>query len=176
MPNSSDCPYKQGGLCQISSELAGLPVLVADDACAACQLQANPRAINRVTCSKAIHARQAAGLIPTRELLDCISPPKQGVGTELSKLIERTQSVLAYIGLAWLIPNSDTCGCNTTRSRLNAEEPETCLANVSQHVDDICSRWQQHVHFVRFIPLMRFIVAAYIRKAAENFRRQESVQ
>ena len=174
MPNASDCPYKQGGLCQISSELAGLPVLLADDACAACQLQANPRAINRVTCSKAIHARTAAGLIPSQELLDCINPPKQGVGTELAKLIERTQTVLAFVGLSWLIPNADRCGCDTARCRLNAQDPTACLANVRVHTNDIYARWQRHLKLVRFIPLVRLLIAAYIRRAADNYRRQES--
>lgn len=174
MRSVSDCSYKQDGLCQISSELADLPVLLADDACEACQLQPNPQAINRVTCSKAIHARKTAGLVPSQELLNCINPPKQGIGTELAKLIERTQLVLAYVGLAWLIPTSDRCGCDTARCHLNAQERTACLANVRAHADDIYTRWQQHLKWVRFIPLVRLLIAAYIRRAAENFRRQES--
>ncbi len=102
---TEQCPHSRDGLCQISTNLAGLPVPLAEDACNACQLQQNPRAVNRVTCSKAIHARTLAGHIPTEELLQCVQPPKDGVGTELERLIDRTRLFLAMIRLDWIITN-----------------------------------------------------------------------
>ncbi len=134
---TEQCPHSRDGLCQISTNLAGLPVPLAEDACNACQLQQNPRAVNRVTCSKAIHARTLAGLIPTEELLQCVQPPKDGVGTELERLIDRTRLFLAMIRLDWIIPTSEKCGCNAAKSRLNADGPTACVQNRRLHATEI---------------------------------------
>ncbi len=176
MSNEIDCPHKQDGLCQISTNLAGIPVPLADDACAACVLQKNPRTINRVTCSKAIHVQSISGLVPNQELLDCVNPPKQGVGTELERLIERTRSILAFVRLDWIVPTSVNCGCNATRSRMNADGPAACIANRQFHASDILERWEKHFPPIRFFPFTRSIIATYIRRAVQITRRKETSQ
>jgi hypothetical protein len=107
------------GYCQISTDLAQVPVPIAQDACAACILQSNPRSKNSVTCSKAIQYRTLVGMLPTPELLDCVKPPSSGVGTELETLIEKTRSFLRRVWLGWLIPPRVQCGCSTTRRLMN---------------------------------------------------------
>lgn len=171
-----DCPHKQDGLCQISTNLAGVPVPLADDACAACQLQANPRSVNRVTCSKAIHARTLAGLVPTEELLDCVNPPKQGVGTELERLIDRARFILAVVRLDWIIPSSQQCGCNATKSRLNTDGPTACIASRRLHAAEIYVRWSKHWRQARYVPFAHSLIAAFITRAAKNARHKESAQ
>jgi hypothetical protein len=99
MSNSKDCPHKVDGYCQISSDLAQVPVPIAQDACEACIQQSPPRAKNSVTCSKAIQYRTLVGMLPTPELLECIKPPTQGVGTELELLIEKTRRTLNWLCL-----------------------------------------------------------------------------
>jgi hypothetical protein len=173
---NQQCPHSKDGLCQISTKLAGLPVPLADDACNACELQVNPRSVNRVTCSKAIHARTLAGLIPTDELLQCVNPPTEGVGTELERLIDRTRQVLAMIRLDWIIPSSEACGCNTTKSRLNADGPTACLSNRRLHAAEIYDRWAKHWPQVRYLPFAQGLIAAFIVRAAINVRRKESTQ
>jgi hypothetical protein len=173
---TEQCPHSRDGLCQISTNLAGLPVPLAEDACNACQLQPNPRAVNRVTCSKAIHARTLAGLIPTEELLQCVQPPKDGVGTELERLIDRTRHFLAMIRLDWIIPTSERCGCNAAKSRLNADGPVACVHNRRLHATEIYGRWLKHWSGVRYIPLAHRLITAFIVRAAQNTRRKESTQ
>ena len=119
MSNSTDCPHNVDGYCQISSDLAQVPVPIAQDACAACIQQATPKAKNSVTCSKAIQYRTLVGMLPTPELLECIKPPTQGVGTELELLIEKTRRTLNWLCLGWLIPDKFNCGCHSTKSRMN---------------------------------------------------------
>jgi hypothetical protein len=170
------CPHSRNGLCQISTDLAGLPVLLAEDACSACQLQSHPRSVNRVTCSKAIHARTLAGLIPTEELLQCVNPPKHGVGTELEHLIDRARLFLAMLRLDWIIPPSEKCGCSTAKGRLNADGPTGCLSNRRSHATEIYSRWLSHWPHVRFIPFAHSLIAAFIVRAAKSTQRKESTQ
>lgn len=173
---TEQCPHSRDGLCQISTNLAGLPVPLAEDACNACQSQQNPRTVNRVTCSKAIHARTLAGLVPTEELLQCVNPPKNGVGTELERLIDRTRRYLVMIRLDWIIPTSEKCGCNAAKSRLNADGPAACIQNRRLHTTEIYSRWLKHWRGVRYIPLARHLITAFIVRAAQNTQRKESTQ
>lgn len=86
------CKYAVNGSCEISSELAGIPVPLDDKACRSCSEQSKPRALNRVTCLRAGYALKQAGKPPTEEVSDCTEAFKRktisrGPGTELRKLL-----------------------------------------------------------------------------------------
>jgi|GEM_PF-744755 len=174
MSDSIDCLHNIDGYCQISTDLAQMPVPIAQDACAACILQTNPRTKNSVTCSKAIQYRTLVGMLPTDELLDCVKPPTRGVGTELEILIEQTRSFLTRVWLGWLIPPRVHCGCSSTRSFMNQQGILGCLRNRDELADDILARWRVHLPFIRFVPLSRFLVGIYLIQAIRRFHNKET--
>jgi hypothetical protein len=174
MTSPIDCKHQVDGNCQISTDLAQMPVPIAQDACAACILQANPRTKNAVTCSKAIRYRSLAGMLPTEELLECVKPPSRGVGAELEILIEKTRKFLKCVRLGWLIPPPVQCGCAATRSYMNQLGIHGCLSNRNLLIDAILGRWKKHLPAIRFIPFTRFIVGDYITRAIERFQDKET--
>jgi hypothetical protein len=174
MNDPTDCPHNIGGYCQISTDLAQMPVPIAQDACAACVLQPNPRTKNAVTCSKAIQYQTLVGMLPTEELLECVKPPSRGVGTELEILIEKTRSLLQRVWLGWLIPPRVQCGCSATRSYMNQQGIHGCLRNRDHLADEILARWKKHLPAIRFIPFSRFMVGVYITRAIQRFHNKET--
>ena len=174
MTRPIECPHNVDGYCQISTDLAQMPVPIAQDACAACILQANPRTKNSVTCSKAIQYRTLVGMLPTDELLECVKPPSRGVGTELESLIEQTRSFLHRVWLGWLIPPRVQCGCSATRSSMNQQGVLGCLRNRNKLADEILDRWRKHVPIIRFVPLSRFLVGIYLIQAIRRFQNKET--
>lgn len=168
------CPHNTDGYCQISTDLAQIPVPIAQDACDACVLQSNPRSKNSVTCSKAIQYRTLVGMLPTPELLECIKPPTRGVGTELEMLIEQTRSILQCVWLGWLIPPRIQCGCSATRSFMNQEGIVGCTRNRSKLADAILDRWRKHMPIIRFVPLSRFLVGIYLTQSIRRFQNKET--
>ena len=173
MSNSTDCQHNVDGYCQISSDLAQLPVPIAQDACAACIQQATPRAKNSVTCSKAIQYRMLVGMLPTTELLECIKPPTKGVGTELELLIEKTRRALSWICLGWLIPDDLACGCRSTKTRMNEMGVWKCLRSNEELSVEILAHWIKYIPMIRFIPFVLTIIAMYILRAAFNAESKE---
>jgi hypothetical protein len=168
-----ECPHNVDGYCQISTQLADMPVPIARDACAACILQSNPRTKNSVTCSKAIQYRTIVGMLPTEELLDCVKPPAKGVGTELEILIERTRTFLQRLRLDWLLPPPVNCGCSTTKALMNTQGALVCLNSRREHAREILHRWTNHLPAIRFIPFVRFLIERYIVRAAHNLQAKE---
>jgi hypothetical protein len=175
MSNSIDCPHNLDGYCQISSDLAQVPVPIAHDACAACIQQTMPRSKNSVTCSKAIQYRTLVGMLPTPELLECIKPPTQGVGTELELLIEKTRRTLNWLCLGWIIPDKFNCGCHSTKSRMNEMGARKCLRTNENLSAEILSRWMLHVPPIRFIPFVLTIIRFYVLRAAYNAETKEKL-
>jgi len=174
MSEPIECPHNVDGYCQISTHLADMPVPIANDACAACIMQSNPRSKNAVTCSKAIQYRTLVGMLPTQELLDCVRPPSKGVGTELEILIERTRTFLRRLRLDWLLPPPIDCGCSATKALMNAQGAGVCLKNRHAHARDILHRWKNHLPAIRFFPLVRFLIERYIIRAANNLQTKET--
>lgn len=116
-----ECEHSHDGLCLISTSLAGLPVVLAEDACAACKRQDSPMTFNRVTCSKAIYVLRRSGnvsKIPSL-LLDCVSPRPTGVGSQFEWIVQEYRSWLKWVGLAWVVRKGEDCGCNRLRSEMN---------------------------------------------------------
>lgn len=174
MSETIECPHDVDGYCQISTDLAQVPVPIAQDACAACILQSNPRSKNSVTCSKAIQYRTLVGMLPTPELLECVKPPTQGVGTELESLIEKTRSFLQRVWLGWLIPPRVQCGCSATRRLMNQQGPRGCMHNRAQLANEIYDRWRKHLPLVRYLPLSRCLVRIYLTQAIRRFQNKET--
>lgn len=174
MSESIECPHNVDGCCQVSTQLADMPVPIADDACAACIRQTNPRTKNAVTCSKAIQYRTLVGMLPTEELLDCVKTPSKGVGTELEILIEGTRTFLQRLRLAWLLPPPIDCGCSATKALMNTQGAHACLNNRHDHANDIFHRWKNHLPTIRFIPFVRFLIERYIIHAANNLQTKEN--
>ena len=150
-------------------------VPIAQDACAACIQQSTPRAKNSVTCSKAIQYRTLVGMLPTPELLECIKPPTQGVGTELELLIEKTRRTLNWLCLGWLIPDKFNCGCHSTKLRMNEMGVRKCLRNNETLSAEILTRWIVHVPPIRFIPFVLTIIGFYVLRAAYNAESKEKL-
>ncbi len=173
MSEPMDCPHNVDGYCQVSTDLAQMPVPIARDACAACILQTHPRTKNSVTCSKAIQYRSYVGMLPTEELLECVKPPARGVGTEMEFLIERTRSFLHYIGLGWLLPPRAQCGCSDMRSFMNQQGISGCLRKRHQITTEILQRWSNHLPAIRFVPLARLLIGFYLKLAMRRFQKKE---
>lgn len=170
---SIECSHNVDGHCQVSTRLADMPVPIANDACAACILQPNPRDKNAVTCSKAIQYRTIVGMLPTQELLDCVRPPSKGVGTELENLIERTRTFLQRLRLDWLLPPPIDCGCSATKTLMNTQGAIACLNHRREHANDILERWMDYLPAIRFIPCVRLLIEQYIVRAANNLQSKE---
>ena len=169
------CRFNVNGVCTISTELAGMEVPIAADACRACIAAAHPQAINRVTCSKAIHTRLIHGLPPTPKLLECVSPPQRGVGTELERMIAVTRRWLAWIGLGWILPEPGTaeCGCQSLRTEMNLAGPVGCLDHRERYAQNMFDRWCSHAKIVGRIPGARSITGFYIKQAIRKARSKE---
>jgi hypothetical protein len=174
MSNSVPCPHIVDGYCQISTDLAQVPVPIAADACAACILQANPRAKNPVTCSKAIQYRTIIGMLPTQDLLDCVKTPSRGVGTELESLIESTRHLLSRFRLAWLIPPRVECGCSVLRNQMNQQNLNECILHRNIITNDVWARWKKYLPTIRFIPFARLMVGVYVNRAIQRFQNKET--
>ena len=174
MSEPINCPHNVDGYCQVSTDLAQMPVPIAQDACAACILQTHPRTKNSVTCSKAIQYRTFVGMLPTEELLECVKPPARGVGTEMEVLIEKTRGFLNYLRFGWLIPPRDRCGCAAMRSFMNQQGIRGCGRNRHHINDEILDRWRKHIPAIRFLPLTRFLIGVYLNCAMRRFKTKES--
>ncbi|MFN7845253.1 MAG: hypothetical protein ACK5N9_26320 [Pirellula sp.] len=174
MTESSECPHNAEGYCQISTDLAQVPVPIAEDACAACILQTNPRTKNPVTCSKAIQYRTMIGMPPTQELLDCVKTPSRGFGTELESLIESTRQLLSRLRLAWIIPPRAKCGCSVLRNLMNQQSLRECIISRDTITNDIWDRWKKHLPAIRLVPFSRFMVGIYVNRAIQRFKKKES--
>ncbi len=173
MSETIACPHNVDGYCQVSTELAQMPVPIAHDACAACILQSHPRTKNSVTCSKAIQYRSYVGMLPTEELLECVKPPSRGVGTEMEFLIEKTRSFLHRVGLGWLLPPRAQCGCPAMRSFLNQQGIPGCLRNRQRITTEILDRWRTHLPVIRFVPIARFLIGIYLKHAMRRYQKKE---
>ena len=166
MSDPTDCQYNQYGYCKISSDLASAPVPIANDACAACVSQTRPRSKNPVTCSKAIEYLSIVRMPIPQHLLECVTPPTQGPGTELETLIEKTRRLLSWICLAWIIPTRITCGCHSTKKLMNEMGPRMCIREGDELSAEILKRWIIHVPPIRFIPFVLTIIGFYILRAS----------
>lgn len=170
---STRCPHDRDGLCQISTSLAEVPVMIAVDACSACEQIDKPRNVNQVTCSKALHARTLIGLPPTDQLLQCLRPQQPGVGTELAKLIETTRQLLRFVRLGWLIPQNSGCGCGELREEMNAAGTVGCRAQLLTYAAQIRERWQTFVPVTGKIPGLGKLIQLYIYAAIARAQRKE---
>ena len=172
--DASECPHNQHGLCQVATRLAGIPVPIADDACHACLQQKSPCTINRVTCSKAIQIRLAAGMPAPQELLDCVRPPESGVGTELERMIDTTRQWLHMLRLDWIIPQPVACGCGPIRAAMNYDSPQQCLQKRAFYARNIANSWISFLPALRFMPLKQQLINCYLRLAIQRVMRKES--
>jgi hypothetical protein len=166
MSDPTDCQYNEYGYCKISSDLANAPVPIANDACAACVSQTRPRSKNPVTCSKAIEYLSIVQMPIPQDLLECVMPPTHGVGTELETLIAKTRIFLSWFCLAWIIPTGFTCGCHSTKRRMNELGPRLCMRDGDELSAEILKRWILHVPMIRFIPFVLTIIGFYILRAS----------
>jgi hypothetical protein len=114
-------------------------------------------------------------MLPTPELLECIKPPTQGVGTELELLIEKTRRTLNWLCLGWIIPDKFNCGCHSTKSRMNEMGARKCLRTNENLSAEILSRWMLHVPPIRFIPFVLTIIGFYVLRAAYNAESKEKL-
>jgi hypothetical protein len=174
MRKPSDCSHNHDGYCKISSDLAKIPVPIAEDACAACIKQTNFRAKNSVTCSKAIYQLNLVRMPIPQELLDCLKPPTTGPGAELEKLIEKTRRVFSWFCLGWLIPDTFYCGCSSTKTRMNELGAWGCLREADDLAIEILARWIKHFPTVRYIPFVTNILAIYVVRAVVNTSAKEN--
>ncbi len=166
------CEFRRDGLCEVSSKLASLSVPAATDACHACLAHRYAKAVNPITCSKAIYWRAKMGLPPTAELLEGVRPPEVGVGTELQSLIESTRRVLSWMRLDWILPQGDKCGCSSTRNQMNAAGSIGCNAKRQYFTEEILIRWIQHFRPIVSLPGARLLIGLFLRFAIFNARRK----
>ena len=153
------CEHRSKGLCQISTQLAGIPVKAAADACQVCSNLPNPHCDNHVTRSKAIYTlyltkseippnlRQGVHHNPAAE------PINKGPGTELEKLI------------SWFKSSSDSCGCRDKVQKMNRWGPDKCETNI-----DLIKKWLRESAAKENIPYIDFIATVLIKKAIKNAR------
>ena len=175
MIDPTDCQYNQDGYCKISSDLAKAPLPIANDACAACLQQTWPRTKNPVTCSKAIEYLSIVQMPIPQELLECVKPPTNGVGTELENLIEKTRRVFSWVCLGWLIPEPIYCGCGSTKTRMNELGVWGCLRERENLAFEILARWIKHFPTIRFIPFVHSIIEGYIVRAVFKSQSKENI-
>lgn len=150
------CKYMISGLCQISTDLAEVPVPLAEDACIACtNLKVNPQQINAVTISKALYVLGNVKSERRQKLLQQLHQLqniKSGTGTELRKLI------------SWFPVSKKNCrSCRNLESRMNKWGPETCKKKtqyIKKKLKIACQR--------RNLPYSDKLVSILLERAIHN--------
>lgn len=150
-----DCEHLQNNLCLISTQLAGVDVPAALDACTACLKQPKPKQQNHVTCAKAIYVLRINNKEVPQSLFQGITKrtPQGGPGTELEKLI------------SWFKVKSSKCNCGKRIQKMNQWGPDKC----EERMDTIL-RWLQHSAITNKLPFVRPVVERLVRKAISNAR------
>lgn len=140
----------------VSTELAGIDVVAAKDACVACSKQFNPQQKNHVTTAKAIQALHLNNKPVPPSLYSNLSPRNnlsKGPGTELEKLI------------SWFKVKSKKCNCSKRIQRMNEWGPDKCEERM-----DTIMRWLQHSAITHKIPFVRPVVQKLVKRAIQNAR------
>lgn len=168
------CKYKEGGFCQIASDLACLPVAsvpASDDACRVCMSGKEPMAVNMVTVSLAISSLHQSGAFDSvshaylhelslekcageRIVID--SSRQCGVGSILARKI------------SWFIRKDDSCViCRHRAAKMNEWGPDRC----EEHMELILV-WLKHSAKKRGVPFfkeaLRIVVLSAIREERRN--------
>lgn len=151
------CEHLKNGLCLISTNIAGIDVPAAEDACLACQQQKNPMAVNHVTSSKAIYTLHLAGKTAPKELFTKVKGNAivaQGPGTELEKLI------------SWFKRKSKSCNCSSRIQKMNRWGPDECEKRMPTIL-----RWLRHSAAKQKLPFVEQVAERLVKRAIKNARR-----
>lgn len=168
------CPHLgPNNQCRVASRMAECTVRALAKACAACQEDSNPQAVNVVTIGMALVQRKRLGK-STDELKQLIrqykadaEPPisfrigdyRPGPGSELKKM------------LAWFAQPSDSCNCETRADAMNDWGAQGCRENLDTIVEWLMEEAQlrglPHGRFTRIIA--RSLVVTAIRRFERKF-------
>lgn len=153
------CPHATH-LCLISTELAGVPVPIAEDACKHCNLQPIPQTVNNVTLSKAIyHASEPQRTLLANRLGRTKHPEAfEGVGTQLKQIIN---------WFVWSAQPESCKICKTREVQMNRWGPDGC----EHHLPEILA-WLKESAKLAGYPYSEFLVKIAVKKAIRNERKK----
>lgn len=149
------CKYNEHGFCKISSEIAGMPVAIAEDACRACVRDPKPRDVNHVTTSKAIYTLRQQGKVIPRDMYQNVQKAKRGgPGTEL-------KSLLGWFGIS----ESEGCQCSEHASKMDEWGPDKCEANM-----EVILEWLGDEAAERGVPFVKVAARLLVNRAIKRAR------
>lgn len=157
--NMNKCEHEVNGLCMVSTELAGLEVPVASDACDACKKCERPQTVNHVTASKAIYTIRNNGLHVPAELYRIVEPIRhEGPGTELKKLI------------SWFWSPAKKCSkCNDRERKMNLWGAGKCRERKKLIVE-----WLRQSAQKAGIPFSEFIAGSLVDIAISRAEKKQT--
>ena len=162
MSTHDQCQFARDGLCEVSTLLVSLPVVLDEKACIACTKNSHPMEINSVTCSRAAWAARKSGLPVPDNVRTCIhESQKEGPGTELKKMLARFAK-----------PTSD-CGCNAHANMMNLWGPDGCEQpdNMKQIVGWLTEEAHKRWPVTKWVPKELFLQRLVMR-AIKRARRK----
>ena len=122
------CMFREGDICQISSALARIDVVVTLGACQVCVAEYAHRSVNRVTSSLAIGRMDKAGTLTdsTYKRLEkyLAKIDSHGPGAEL-------HNIFAKMGVHY----RDGCRCHEIEMMMNEKGPDGCIEILDTIVD-----------------------------------------
>lgn len=180
------CDFLQSGICIIASDLAGIDIETADDACRECQRSNVSMSRNYVTASLCKSRCRAKGVIPTtpeielRNLLNVGILVRNGIGCHLHR-------IFSEIG----VKDNDECGCLALAVRMDRMGAKECRINLDNLADELLTKLQSTKNpagvsktislIIRYVGLpaklgVKEVLKYFILKAIESAERKESCE
>lgn len=157
------CEHLKDGQCVLASLVIGQPVPVHQSACDTCSALEPGRArqVNYVVISAAAAViREKHGKNGVEQLVNRFRgafQPRNGVGSELDKIIHR------WLGF-WLT-DSVACKCGEVKDMMNRYGPNRCRENIEYFVDRL---EENHAALECPIPFVRFIAVAAVKTSCRR--------
>lgn len=160
MLENTECQFARDGFCEVSTLLASLPVVLDEKACRACRLNANPRSINPVTCSRAAWAARRAGMPVPPETFNCVKEGQNyGPGTELKRILSR------------ITKTNKNCGCESRANIMNVWGPDECERRMPEIVGWLREEAHKKWPATKVLPI-DWAIENIVRRAINRARRK----
>lgn len=159
------CKYLVDGNCALSSQLAGIPVVVVKGVCEACAKQPIPFAKNNVTCDRAIFALRAADK-PLTPVLVFYLQDKPLADLLAAPVANRPGTALRQI-LAKLSVERNGCGCDDYATKMDSWGTDGCIARFDEIVDHLNNQSVSAWEMIRIGLSGRFTTGQIVKEAIE---------
>lgn len=149
------CQHNNHDICQLATGLANRPVKLDPEACAACQRELVPMAVNRVTAAIASFAQMQAGVRVDRELAHIATGEYNLAGYRLERYIHRWAKLLR-------IQPPENCGCDSWVNKMNAWGVDGSLERIDEITDQVFDNLKET--YLAGITSVKWLTKAFIKQ------------